>query len=119
MKNLVVRLKLRVRLSDGSRPFLDHVLSANGKLKPLYAVVDGKAEHHPEGTKEPTSSGMRKTASASGKLSAPMRSAPSRRSKKKKSLQAKAVGVELAEDVVAKKQTHKGHAADRRASSVY
>jgi hypothetical protein len=51
VKDFVVRLELRVRLSDGSRPYLDPVLSANGKVKPLYAVVDGKAEHHhPEGT---------------------------------------------------------------------
>jgi hypothetical protein len=61
VKNFVVRLKQRVRLSDGSRPYLDPVLSADGKVKPLYAVVDGKAEHHPEG---PTSSAMRKTAAA-------------------------------------------------------
>jgi integrase/recombinase XerD len=49
VKAPVVRLKIRVRLSDGSRPFLDPVLSTNGKLKPLYAVVSGKPEHHPEG----------------------------------------------------------------------
>ena len=24
--------------------------SANGKLKPLWAMVDGRPEHHPEGT---------------------------------------------------------------------
>ena len=45
----VVRLKIRVRLSDGSRQFLDPVSTANGKLKPLYAVVNGQPEHHPEG----------------------------------------------------------------------
>jgi len=44
VKKFVVRLELRVRLSDGSRPCLDPVLSANGKVKPLYAAVDGKAE---------------------------------------------------------------------------
>ena len=49
MKNFVVPTQLRVRLSCGSRLYLDPVLSANGKLKPLYAVVDGKAVHHPEG----------------------------------------------------------------------
>jgi integrase/recombinase XerD len=49
MSSPVVRLKIRVRLSDGSRPFLDPVFSANGKLKPLYAVVNGTSEHHPEG----------------------------------------------------------------------
>jgi hypothetical protein len=50
VKNFVVRLELRVRRFDGSRPYLDPVLSANGTLNPLYAVVDGKAEHHPEGS---------------------------------------------------------------------
>jgi hypothetical protein len=50
VKNFVVRLELRVRRFDGSRPYLDLVLSANGKVKPLYAVVDGKAEHHSKGT---------------------------------------------------------------------
>jgi hypothetical protein len=44
-----VRLKIRVRLSNGSRTYVDPVYSSNGKLKPLYAVVDGKPEHHPEG----------------------------------------------------------------------
>jgi hypothetical protein len=50
VKNFVVPTQLRVRRFDGSRPYLDPVLSANGKVKPLYAAVDGKAEHHPEGT---------------------------------------------------------------------
>jgi integrase/recombinase XerD len=44
-----VRLKIRVRLSNGSRSYVDPVYSANGKLKPLYAIVNGKPEHHPEG----------------------------------------------------------------------
>jgi hypothetical protein len=49
MKAPVVRIKIRVRLSGGSRPFLDPVLAGNKKLKPFYAIVDGKAVHHPEG----------------------------------------------------------------------
>ena len=44
-----VRLKIRVRLSNGSRAYVDPVYSSDGKLKPLYAVVNGKPEHHPEG----------------------------------------------------------------------
>jgi integrase len=44
-----VRLKIRVKLLNGSRAYLDPVLSPNGKLKPLYALVDGKPAHHPEG----------------------------------------------------------------------
>jgi hypothetical protein len=50
VKSLVVRLRIRVRLPDGSRPYLDPVTSSNRKLKPLYAVVDGEPEHHPEGS---------------------------------------------------------------------
>jgi hypothetical protein len=45
----VVRLKIRVRLSDGSRPFLDPVPAPKGRLKPLCAIVNGTPEHHPEG----------------------------------------------------------------------
>jgi hypothetical protein len=45
----IVRLKIRVRLSNGKRAYVDPVLSPNGKLKPLYALVDGKPEYHPEG----------------------------------------------------------------------
>jgi hypothetical protein len=37
-----VRLKIRVRLANGSRAYVDPVFSSNGKLKPLYAVVNGK-----------------------------------------------------------------------------
>ena len=44
-----VRLKIRVRLCNGNRAYLDPVFSSNGKLRPLYAVVLGKPEHHPEG----------------------------------------------------------------------
>jgi hypothetical protein len=38
----VVRIKLRVRLPDATRPYLNPVFSANKKLKPGYALVDGK-----------------------------------------------------------------------------
>ena len=44
-----VHLKLRVKLPDGSRAYVEPVYSANQKLKPLYGVVDGKHRHHPEG----------------------------------------------------------------------
>jgi hypothetical protein len=49
MPVLFVRLKIRVRLSNGCRSYVDPIFSSNGKLKPLYAVVNGKPEHHPEG----------------------------------------------------------------------
>lgn len=43
------RLYIRVRLADGSRPYLDPVYSKNGKLKPLHAVIDGQPVHRPDG----------------------------------------------------------------------
>jgi hypothetical protein len=49
VKAPVVRLMIRVRLSDGSRPFLDPVPAPKGRLKPLCAMVNGTPEHHPEG----------------------------------------------------------------------
>lgn len=49
MANRKVALLIRVKLADGSRPYLKPVVSANGKVKPLYALVNGKPEHHPEG----------------------------------------------------------------------
>ena len=48
MKNPVVRLKLRVHLPDGSRPYLDPIFAANGKLKPGHALLDGSPTHFPE-----------------------------------------------------------------------
>ncbi|MGC2604038.1 MAG: hypothetical protein WA419_00650 [Silvibacterium sp.] len=49
MARTTVRLYIRVRLEDGRRLHVDPVFSANGKLKPLFAISDGHAEHHPEG----------------------------------------------------------------------
>ena len=43
------RLYIRVRLEDGSRPYLDPIFAKNGKLKPLHAVIDGKPVHRPDG----------------------------------------------------------------------
>jgi len=42
------RLYIRIRLKDGRHPFAEPVYSANNKIKPFYAVVNGKDEHHPE-----------------------------------------------------------------------
>ena len=44
------RLYIRVHLSDGRHPFLEPVYSSNNKIKSFYELVDGKAEHHPEGS---------------------------------------------------------------------
>ncbi len=37
MKVPIVRIKLRVRLEGGTRPFLNPILAGNSKLKPGYA----------------------------------------------------------------------------------
>jgi len=44
-----VTLMLRVRTADGKYPFLVPVYSGKGRLRPLFALVNGKPEHHPEG----------------------------------------------------------------------
>jgi integrase len=49
MANRKVTLMLRIRTADGKRPFVPPVYAANGRLRPLYALVAGKVEHHPEG----------------------------------------------------------------------
>gem|GEM_PF-268397 len=49
MRTRNVNLLLRIRETDGKRSYKCPVIAANGKLKPLYAVVNGKPEHHPEG----------------------------------------------------------------------
>jgi hypothetical protein len=35
--------------ADGSRPYIDPVCSANNKLKPGFAIHDGKPVHFPDG----------------------------------------------------------------------
>jgi integrase/recombinase XerD len=49
MKVPVVRLKLRVRLPDGSRPYLDPIFAGNNKLRPGYASLDGKPGYFSDG----------------------------------------------------------------------
>jgi hypothetical protein len=44
-----VRLKIRVKLPNGSRAYVDPVFSPNNKLKPHYGLIDGRPQHHPEG----------------------------------------------------------------------
>jgi len=48
-----VRLHCRVRSANGKRQYVDPVYAAIGELKPLHALVDGKQEHHSEGTRLP------------------------------------------------------------------
>ena len=47
MKSKAVRLYIRVRRSDGSRPYLKPVFAANGRLRPHFAIVDGQPQHCP------------------------------------------------------------------------
>jgi integrase len=44
-----VTIKLRIKTAEGKRIYAEPVYEAKGRLKPLYARVAGKAEHHPEG----------------------------------------------------------------------
>jgi integrase/recombinase XerD len=91
-----VRIKIRVRLSDGTYPFLDPVLSANGKVKPFYAVVDGKPEHHPEGAYflRYAKNGKR----VWERVGNDAQLALTAKQKLEKTLEAKAVGVQVVED---------------------
>lgn len=47
MKNPKVRIYVRVKLPDGSQPFLDPVRSGNQQLKKGWAVLGGKPQHFP------------------------------------------------------------------------
>ena len=49
MQDPVARIYIRVVLPDGSRPYCNPVYTANQKLRAQYALIDGKAHHHPEG----------------------------------------------------------------------
>ena len=49
MPNRAVTLYLRIKTADGKKPFCKPVYLAKGRLKPLYALVDGEPEHRPEG----------------------------------------------------------------------
>jgi hypothetical protein len=45
-----VTLLLRIRLKDATHStYAKPVFAANGRIKPLYAVVGGREERHPEG----------------------------------------------------------------------
>jgi hypothetical protein len=44
-----VRLKIRVKLSNGSGAYVDAVFVSNNKLKPMHGLVNGKPQNHPEG----------------------------------------------------------------------
>lgn len=44
-----VSLKIRIKTTDGTRRYATPVFAANGRLKPLFAIVGGKPELHAEG----------------------------------------------------------------------
>jgi hypothetical protein len=44
-----VSIRIRIKTSDGRRLMKRPVVNKNGSLKTLWAIVDGKEEHHPEG----------------------------------------------------------------------
>jgi integrase/recombinase XerD len=97
MKSPVVRLKLRVRLPDGSRPYLDPVCSANHKLKPGFAMHDGKPIHFPDGVYHLRYlKGSRRVWEGVG---TDAQFALASKLKREKSLDAKAIGANVVEDV--------------------
>jgi integrase len=49
VSNNRVVLLLRIRLKDGSRSYATPAAAKNSKIIPLAVLVNGKAEHHPEG----------------------------------------------------------------------
>ena len=49
MTSTKVAVRIRVKLADGKFRFCKPVAVANGRFKPLYALVNGVAAHHPEG----------------------------------------------------------------------
>lgn len=45
------RVSLMIRIREGQkRPFVKPVYAANGRIRPLYALVNGTPQHRPEGT---------------------------------------------------------------------
>ena len=49
MANRAVTLYLRIKTPEGKKPYCKPVFLAKGRLKPLYAFVNGEPEHRPEG----------------------------------------------------------------------
>ena len=49
MADTTVALLLRIRSKDGKRIYATLAYTANGKIKRLTALVEGKSEYHPKG----------------------------------------------------------------------
>lgn len=103
MKNPVVRLKLRVRLPDGSRPYLDPVFSGNNKLKPGYALSDGKPVHFSDGVYHVRY--LRGTKRVWEAIGSDPQLALITKLKREKALEARAAGVEVVDESPASPQT--------------
>jgi hypothetical protein len=50
MANRTATLYIRIKTEDGRNPHCLPVYITKGRLKPLYATVDGKPEYRPEGS---------------------------------------------------------------------
>ncbi len=96
MRSPVVRLKIRVRLPDGSRPYLDPVFSGNNKLKPGYALLDGGPAHFPDGVYHLRY--LKGTARVWETVGTDAQLALIAKLKREKSLEARAVGVAVMDD---------------------
>ena len=44
-----IKLHTRVALPTGKWAYVPAAYSGEGKIRPEYVLIDGKAEHHPEG----------------------------------------------------------------------
>jgi integrase len=49
MANRTATLYIRITTADGKKPYCKPVYLSKGRLKPLYAMVNGEQEHHKEG----------------------------------------------------------------------
>jgi hypothetical protein len=49
MANRTATLCIRITTKEGKKPYCKPVYLSKGRLKPLYAMVDDKPEHHSEG----------------------------------------------------------------------
>lgn len=92
-----VRLYIRIRLTTGKRVYADPAYASNGRIKPFYAVIGDKLEHHPEGVYHLryAKAGKRMWKSVGTDAYA----AITAQIKTEKALAAKAAGVTVVEDV--------------------
>lgn len=96
MQSPVVRIKLRVRRPDGSRAYLKPVYTANHKLRPLYALVEGRPVQFCDGVYHLRyQSGGRRIWESVG---SDAQLALTKKAKRERALAATAAGIALAND---------------------